>query len=196
MKYLSARAPTACAHIYQRRKVNQFRVMLFSAPACLPARNAHSAALNYTRRSALTQPGASFAAPFAACSPHDLQLLAQTPRKTKLGLPCLRPAFTAIQDMAALQASSARIHHRWCRPRLRSCSDDSRAKASSHPQQRIGPAKPMHSPAQRADSRRHHRHPHRRGDYQGQANCMRMSPANGKIYVEITVRALSKQFQS
>ena len=161
-----------------------------------------------SRRSALTLLGASSAftiASLAACGPHDSAASADVAQNQNSSAPLVLTTFTVIQDMASRVAgefcqvesitkAGAEIHDYEPTP-----DDLKRAqKAQLILNNGLGLERWFErfvddSPAQRADlSEGITAIPIAEGDYQGQANPHAwMSPANGKIYVENIVRALS-----
>ena len=161
-----------------------------------------------TRRSALALLGASSAAAIAslaACGPRDSATSSSTAQNPNSSAPLVLTTFTVIQDMASRVAgefcqvesitkAGAEIHDYEPTP-----DDLKRAqKAQLILNNGLGLERWFErfvddSPAQRADlSEGITAIPIAEGDYQGQANPHAwMSPANGKIYVENIVRALS-----
>ena len=210
MKHLSTRAPLDL-RAYFTSAANSTSSVRSSAPACSPSTTRTSVtqlSSAMTRRSALTLLGVSSAATIAslaACGPRDSATSAGTAQNPNSSVPLVLTTFTVIQDMASRVAgefcqvesitkAGAEIHDYEPTP-----DDLKRAqKAQLILNNGLGLERWFErfvddSPAQRADlSEGITAIPIAEGDYQGQANPHAwMSPANGKIYVENIVRALS-----
>lgn len=210
MKHLSAHAPLGL-RAYYTSAANSTSSVRSSAPACSPSATRTGVAQRsstMTRRSALTLIGASSAATIAflaACSPRDSAASSSSAQNQNSSAPLVLTTFTVIQDMASRVAgefcqvesitkAGAEIHDYEPTP-----DDLKRAqKAQLILNNGLGLERWFErfvddSPAQRADlSEGITAIPIAEGDYQGQANPHAwMSPANGKIYVENIVRALS-----